>query len=90
MGFKGDYMDFQNNKPLQNVISKAYVYAIQTIHEIIKLRITKPQFFHYRFNGSRKGEGGGVGNETFGRERFLPLSADVQKTKINYVVSRVR
>ena len=28
-------MDFQNNKPLQNVISKAYVYVIQTIHEII-------------------------------------------------------
>ena len=54
-------MDFQNNKPLQNVISKAYVYVIQTIHEIIKLRITKPQFFHYRFNESRKGEGGGGG-----------------------------
>lgn len=33
MGFKGDYMDFQNNKPLQNVISKAYVYVIQTMHK---------------------------------------------------------
>ena len=56
-------MDFQNNKPLQNVISKAYVYVIQTIHEIIKLPITKPQFFHYRFNGSRKGGGGGGGEK---------------------------
>ena len=52
MGFKGDYMDFQNNKPLQNVIRKAYVYVIKTIHEIIKLRTTKLQFFHYRFNES--------------------------------------
>ena len=32
MGFKGDYMDFQNNEPLQKVISKDYVYVIQTIH----------------------------------------------------------
>lgn len=78
MGFKGDYMDFQNNKPLQNVISKAYVYVIQTIHKIIKLSTTKPQFFHDRFNESR---GRGWGNETFGRERFHPLSADVQKNK---------
>ena len=80
MGFKGDYMDFQNNKPLQNVISKAYVYVIQTIHEIIKLRTTTPQFLHYRFNESRN-------NETFGRERFHPLSAEVQKANIDYVIS---
>ena len=45
MGFKGDYMDFQNNKPLQNVISKAYVYVIQTIHKIIKFRTTNPNSF---------------------------------------------
>jgi len=37
MGFKGDYMDFQNNKPLQNVISKDYVYVIQAIHKKEKL-----------------------------------------------------
>ena len=67
-------MDFQNNKPLQNVISKAYVYVIQTIRKIIKLRTTKPQFFDYRFNESR---GRGWGNETFGRGRFHPLSAEV-------------
>ena len=76
-------MDFQNNKPLQNVISKAYVYVIQTIHKIIKLRTTKPQFFHYRYES----RGRGWGNETFGREGFHSLSAEVQKTKINYVVS---
>ena len=61
-------MDFQNNKPLQNVISKAYVYVIQTIHEIIKLRTTKPQFFHYRFNESR---GGGAMTLLVGRDSIL-------------------
>ena len=44
------------------------------IKKKIKLCTTKPQFFHYRFNESRN-------NETFGRERFHPLSADVQKNK---------
>lgn len=35
-------MDFQNNKPLQSVISKSYVYVIQTIDKKVKLRTTEP------------------------------------------------
>ena len=88
MGFKGDYMDFQNNKPLQNVISKAYVYVIQTIHEIIKLPITKPQFFHYRFNGSRKG-GGGQWNFWEGEIPSFERRAPKNKNKLSGELSEV-